>query len=492
MAMDKIFTFFNTPLNAMTMIAFSMLRFLNQSAGRAADRYQNKKLPNAIPDIYGAIEIFAKGLCTYSDFKSMCLENGFYDNYASMMLEANTQLLNGMDYMSAYRRGIISKDMLEDRLQRLKINVYDRYVLEAVTEYFPTASDLVTFAVREVYSPDIVEKFGQKEDLPAVFVTEAKKIGMSEEQATNYWAAHWDLPSISQGFEMFHRGVITEEELDILLRALDVMPFWREGLKKIAYNPLTRVDVRRMYSVGVIDRDGVKRSYLDIGYDDEKAELMTEFTIRYENDAMDGLTRATVINAYKDSLIDRVTLKKYLEGFNYVDDVVEFWLNQAEYERTLEEVKMYKDSLILMYKKGAIDEQQIKTLLLNEDLPAMYIDRVIAEAITSKAERTQVPSKTDLEKWLIAGYINETYFVEKMRLLGYLDNDIEIYLTIIAADQDTETRKFLTVETYQRWFVTGIISLEKFISTLQSMGYNQEDISTMVGEMEAKKNESKE
>ncbi|GAH93918.1 unnamed protein product, partial [marine sediment metagenome] len=44
---------------------------------------------------------------------------------------------------------------------------------------------------------------------------------------------HWSLPSPSQGFEMLHRGVIDEAELNMLLRALDIMPFWREKLTKV-------------------------------------------------------------------------------------------------------------------------------------------------------------------------------------------------------------------------------------------------------------------
>ena len=83
------------------------------------------------------------------------------------------------------------------------------------------------------------------------------------------------LPSIGQGFEMLHRRVIEDADLDLLLRALDVMPFWREKLKDISYNPLTRVDVRRMHRIGVLEEEGVFNAYLDVGYNEENAQLMT-------------------------------------------------------------------------------------------------------------------------------------------------------------------------------------------------------------------------
>ncbi|GAH07016.1 unnamed protein product, partial [marine sediment metagenome] len=73
------------------------------------------------------------------------------------------------------------------------------------------------------------------EDYPKPLETWAAKKGLSKEWSQRYWAAHWSLPSASQGFEMLHRGIINQSDLNMLLRALDVMPFWREKLTGIAY-----------------------------------------------------------------------------------------------------------------------------------------------------------------------------------------------------------------------------------------------------------------
>ncbi|GAG78096.1 unnamed protein product, partial [marine sediment metagenome] len=87
-------------------------------------------------------------------------------------------------------------------------------------------------------------------------------------------------PSPQQGFDMLHRGVISDDELNMLLRALDVMPFWRDKLTQIAFRPLTRVDVRRMYKQGVLTETEVYESYLIAGYNEQNAERMAEFTVR--------------------------------------------------------------------------------------------------------------------------------------------------------------------------------------------------------------------
>jgi hypothetical protein len=482
-------TYFKTVGTFLITALPMVLKFLNAPAGRQAEYAQNSSWPNMLPDVYTLAELYNRGTIDSGTFTEAGKKLGYGSEWLLPMYLANQQYLTAYEYIAAWRRGIISENALEERLESLKIQKFDRSILERVTEFFPSPADLVTFAVREVYSPEIVAKFGQMEDLPEDFVREAGKAGMSLEQAKNYWAAHWDLPSTLQGFEMLHRRVINQDELNMLLRAKDVMPFWREKLTQISYNTLTRVDVRRMYSVGVLDRQAVYENYLDIGYNEKNAELMTEFTVRYENEAMDGLTRATVVGAYKDSLINKEELTKYLQGFGYSDEVVEFWTNQADYERTLEQVKIYKQSLITLYKKGSINEIDIRNFLLQEDLPATYIDQVIAEAITSRAERTKVPSREDLEKWLRTGYIDEDYFVSRMRLLGYNDEDIQLYLTIIAEETNTKTRKYLDLETYSGWYLKDIMSREQFLKTLLSMGYTEVDREKILGELEAQKNE---
>ncbi|KKN36993.1 hypothetical protein LCGC14_0768040 [marine sediment metagenome] len=194
---------------------------------------------------------------------------------------------------------------------------------KALYEEIPGPTDLVRMGVREVFTPEIAERFGQFEDLPPAFVDWMGRQGYTEEWSRNFWAAHWDLPSITQGFAMFHRDVIPEEELQVLLRALDVMPYWREKLTDIAYRVITRVDVRRMYAEGVFDRDQVKRVYQDLGYKPEDAEALTEFVVlRYPPkgaETADDL-RSVTVTTIKQALARRlITEDDALDGLQELD-----------------------------------------------------------------------------------------------------------------------------------------------------------------------------
>ncbi len=202
------------------------------------------------------------------------------------------------DYAYDYLDAILTKPATEDiiayELRRdpslsnlgtelRKIGVHDNYnnLYRELAYQIPPVADIITMAVREAFTPDIAARFGQYQDLPPEFVEWVGKKGLSKEWAERYWAAHWSLPSVQQGFEMLHRGIIGTNDINMLMRALDIMPYWRDKLIEMAYRPLTRVDVRRMYALGVLDVSGVNKAYRDIGYNEYNANLMTNFTIKY-------------------------------------------------------------------------------------------------------------------------------------------------------------------------------------------------------------------
>ena len=79
---------------------------------------------------------------------------------------------------------------------------------------------------------------------------------------------------------MLHRRIIDPDELKLLLRVRDIPSFWRERLVQLSYDPYTRVDVRRMYTAGVLSENEVFDTYLDLGYDEEHANNLTLWTLQ--------------------------------------------------------------------------------------------------------------------------------------------------------------------------------------------------------------------
>ena len=447
----------------------------------------NDLVPNLVPDLQALVDMIVKGLLGQGDFSYAMRRLGIGPGWQEKLMANAAQYMSAADYVQLYRRGLLDKEQLTGYITKLKIPASEIDRLLQATEFFPGPADLVRFAVREVYTPAVIEQFGTMEDIPEKYIEEAAKAGLGKEQATNYWASHWGLPSPNQGFEMFQRGIITREQLTLLLKTLDVMPFWREQLIKLSYNVMTRVDVRRMYGLGILTEEQVNRSYQDQGYSPQDAEYLTEFTVKYESKEQEGLTRANVVAAYKNDVISREELKTYLEGFGYVEAVVEFWLAEADYEKTDTLVKELTNDLVAQYLAGGRSIESVRADLDAADLPATYVEQVIAKTLRSKAQKLKVPSREEQTAWLKSGRITEDDYVVSLRLLGYRERDIERYLADVAEGTDTTAQRFLSIDVYTRWYKKKIIDVTRFKEILKAAKYSEADITTLLVELEGQR-----
>ncbi|MBW2638419.1 MAG: hypothetical protein JRC86_13080, partial [Deltaproteobacteria bacterium] len=132
------------------------------------------------------------------------------------------------------------------------------------------------------------------------------------------------------GYEMLHRGLISEKELDTLLKTADYPAFWRKRLMLLSYSPYTRVDVRRMYQMGILSKEQVFKAYKDIGYDDEHAENLTKFTVAGASTSERDLTKSEILKGYRYKLLDAAETKDALIKMGYDE-------TEAEYYITLED-----------------------------------------------------------------------------------------------------------------------------------------------------------
>lgn len=449
----------------------------------------HKFMPNVNPQLEELIEMRHREIIDEADYFVKCAEFGYDQAIAEKLFTASGQLLTLYDYITLWRREKLSDSDLNKKLKESRLTDAEIKNAKDVTLFFPAPMDLVRFAVREVYTPAIIQKFGMLQDLPDKFISESKKAGLTGEQAQNFWAAHWELPSPRMGFEMLHRRIIDEDTLKLLLKALDVMPFWRESLIKLSYNPLTRVDVRRMYKLGVLDEAAVTESYLDLGYSPTNAARMTEFTTAFYADEMTGVTRASVMSAFKKGIITIEQLKAYLKEFGYSEDVVDFWMSMAIYDQEVANIDLLIDELKAQYRSGMLVIDDVRNQLVAYNLPATYISKIVGDLKIQESQKAKLPTKADLEAWIRIQAIDELEYYERMSKIGYSQENIMLYLTEIALELKTEKPKYLPLSVYSRWYTKGIINETGFTKILLDQDYKETHINTLIAELQSQPTE---
>jgi len=352
-----------------------------------------------------------------------------HPDYAQTYLDAVLTKPASIDLMAYHLRKDPSLSTLEQELKKIGIHPNYTDVYRTLAYQIPPVADIITMAVREAFTPTIAAKFGQYEDFPPDLEKYAGQKGLSKEWAERYWAAHWALPSPQQGFEMLHRGVINTTELDMLLRAQDVMPFWRDRLTAIAYRPLTRVDVRRMYKQGVLNETEVFESYQDQGYDDKNAERMAEFTVRQTLASLSKFTSSDIIKAFSNRMIDRGTAMSLLQDIDIRPEDANYIVSTAEYKRQWAFTDNQIAGIRNLYKKRIYDINQASDKLARLNLPADQIDVLMQQWHYEKIEELDATwSTAQTLKFLKRKLITSERARRELNLNGFTDERIDIYL----------------------------------------------------------------
>ncbi len=314
-----------------------------------------------------------------------------------------------------------------------RIGIHPKYldIYQTLAEQIPPVNDIITMAVREAFSPETAKRFGQYEDFPEDFARYAGMQGVSQEWAERYWASHWALPSLTQGFSMFHRGIVDHADLTLLLKAQDTMPFWRDKLIQMAFKPLTRVDVRRMYKEGVLDESGVYQAYLNVGYSTDNAEAMTEFTVRQTLSTLAKFSTADVVKAYTQRMIDKGEARSIMISLGLKSDDINYILSTADYKKEWEIIEQRIRAVRNLYRKGEYDDNQTRSELLKLDLPTGQVDDLMDQWwYEKKADGVTTWSKAETIKFMKAGLITEDRAKQELTNMGYDTEHVDLYIEV--------------------------------------------------------------
>jgi len=358
---------------------------------------------------------------------------GYTEKQAELLLKLGYRPLSVDFARECFLRGIMTAEEHDRYLQSLGVKDGDIERLKELYFYIPSPGDLVRMAVREAWADETAKMFGYDEEFPEEFAEWAEKQGMSRDWAKKYWRAHWEIPSPTMGYEMLHRGIISERELDTLLKTADYPTFWREKLIKLSYSPYTRVDIRRMYQLGILTAEDVFKAYKDIGYDDERAGNLTEFTVAGASQSEKDLTKSEILRGYKYKILSAEEAKEALMKMGYDEAEAEYYITLQDYQ----EEKERKEDLVKRTKteftKGIIDRNEVFKRLGAANLNSKEIEYYLSIWDTTKETKPRQPSLTDLKTMFKARVIDEGTFRDELSNMGYSDRYIEWYVKIIYA-----------------------------------------------------------
>ena len=183
-----------------------------------------------------------------------------------------------------------------------------------------------------------------------------------------------------------------------------------------------------MYDYGIMDEKQVFQSYKNIGYNDENAGYMTEFTVAMYTEKEKDLTQANITDGYKRQYFTEGETIELLQLLGYTAEQAEYFTAKIDYDKEIEAKKKFLALTEDEYKKGVIDENKAISALTTAGYKATEIDYHLSSWNIDKLAKPETPSKADLKSWIAKKIITREEFITEMRNTGFADRYINYYL----------------------------------------------------------------
>jgi len=480
---------------------------------RETGQIANWMWPNQLPSVPEIVAAWRSGLLSDIHCRFGCLMNGALpprevvgrdDGTARSpsarpidfpMWEAAHKLRVGMpavgDILELFGKGLITEERRDLAMRRLGWwdPLYRNYATLAYNNQYPSPSSLVTFALRDVWKPLIVQRYEYDAELPPEFKHFMRQLGQDGRANVDrrihagnpevtwsqlYWRAHWRLPSATQAYEMYQRlrpgrmarfgadfedvRAFTLDDLNNVLKANDYPVPFRGQLAAIAFRKPRLVDIDRYHQMGSITSAAAEQLFLDLGYSPADAKMRTEWLVkrRLKNPDSPAAKKLPeqIVKLYQ---LGRLTIPAARDRLSDA-------LSGGEFRS---------------YGLTQVDA------LRNADARATYaeVDRMLASAdLADEIKSTQMILRAWRRQYL-HGQINANDLLPDMAAAGYSDAFINRFRNQLDSEL-AGGRALLSTERVRRLVVQGIMPLDAATTYLQNLGWKFPEIDYLLTQLQ--------
>jgi len=386
--------------------------------------------------------------------------------------------LDPLSIITAWRRDAETYNWLFDDLREQGWSDERIEALKFFTLFYPAPADLVNWQAKEVFEPNMVAKYGLKDELGELKRESFYKAGMSDEQIDNFWMAHWEHPELRTVVEMLRRTDFSEDDMRAWFRLVEIPPFWRDKLIQISYEVPTRVDVRRWWDMRTITEERLREVYTHQGYHGKDLDDYVLWTKVY-------VAFPDLIARWRNGFITLDEVRSELTGYGMpadrVEELIETKMKAAAPDQITDERNITKTDIYKGVKQGVITREEAIELLMDLGYEEDTADYLLTINIPADEEAVVIKerelTKTDIIKGLKTEVITETEALAKLLELRYTPLDAEfllkIYKATITPPADARAREASKADIVLA-VKKGLITPEEAYLMLQDLGFTPE------------------
>jgi hypothetical protein len=186
----------------------------------------------------------------------------------------------------------------------------------------------------------------------------------------------------------------------------------------------------------VLKDEEVLQAHRELGYDDEKAQKLTDFVIGLNKSAvteddveLGKLSRSAILGFYEDGVITRASTAKLLQDIGHTIEAANLYLDAIDMQDQRAERKAEADLVIEQAEAGALTFDQAQDKLRQLGLETVEVEKAIAKLLRAMARKVKLPSLDDGVKLYVQGIITRADLEDLLSRLGYAPKWRQAYLT---------------------------------------------------------------
>ncbi len=341
----------------------------------------------------------------------------------------------------------ITENEYVDGLRRNAVDTEnDRFYWEKAQIQYPPMSDLIRMMQRDIVDEKVVRKLNLKDKFPKKWREFLKKWGESQgvndEVAEAYWMAHWQNAAPGHIYQWLHRFrpddrdpndpniglTVTTDDAKQYLEIADYVPGLIQYYIGASYLIPGRIDIRRMYRVGVIkDETGLRRKYRDLGYNAKDAADLARFTVITETPAKSKLAGAMqeseVLRLYTDAVIGKDQATRLLLDAGIPVDSIGQKLESADIRRHSIYVKKVRSALQKRFFMGEFTQAEVAGELERNGTDSDFVNTLAAQWEQERRGRSKHVALGKLCEMFDRGLIGMDEYMRRVRNLNYPEAD---------------------------------------------------------------------
>jgi hypothetical protein len=269
------------------------------------------------------------------------------------------------------------------RLRNQVFLPYQYYVNNLNPQEIPSYSDLIRFRVRETREGKPI--LTQEE-----FVQQMRYMGYSEFWSNAIWDSHFTLPSNSELFDMYQRGIVTKEQLAKQLEINDIAPEWIDRIIQISKRYPTMPELRMMARRMPMPEELVTSALEAQGIREEYYPYFVTMFRDWDIDSVRGRRQTQIIGAYEEGILSDDEFRNIIASTGASTNEGEEMLMEAQFRRYRRRLGERQKTILKLLSKNLITRDDAENVLIGLGFEPIDVDHWLDYTVSAMGYTTEI------------------------------------------------------------------------------------------------------